>query len=153
MLCCATLSQEDFATCLAHCRVHMVTIRDSLISVGAEPSNLVLILQALADDSIGHSGEKDASDSFTSTYPAVLGQRPHWLNVRRCNIVKKVIREAKGGDAHHVCCLPSLLLVVLAVCRQCKYVLTYIPECSIWCTAILQSILTALSVVCCFIYA
>ena len=44
----------------------MVTIRDSLISAGAEPSDLVLILQALADDSIGHSGEEDASGPFTS---------------------------------------------------------------------------------------
>lgn len=85
----------------------MVTVRDSLISAGAEPSDFVFYFNPLEDDSIGHSGGENASGPFTELNPAVLGQSPHRLNVKRCNIVKKAIREAKGGDVHHVCCLPS----------------------------------------------
>ncbi|KAL0032089.1 hypothetical protein WJX77_004494 [Trebouxia sp. C0004] len=74
----------------------MVTVQDSLISAGAQSSDLEAILEALENDSIGHSREEEASGPFTELNPAVLGQSPLRLNVKRCNIVKMAIRGAKG---------------------------------------------------------
>ncbi|KAL3142405.1 hypothetical protein ABBQ38_002740 [Trebouxia sp. C0009 RCD-2024] len=74
----------------------MVTVQDSLISAGAQSSDLEAILEALENDSIGHSREEEASGPFTELNPAVLGQLPLRLNVKRCNIVKMAIRGAKG---------------------------------------------------------
>ncbi|DBB17403.1 TPA: hypothetical protein ACH3X3_014435 [Trebouxia sp. C0006] len=77
----------------------MVTVQDSLISAGAQSSDLEAILEALENDSIGHSLEEEASGPFTELNPAVLGQSPLRLNVKRCNIVKMAIRGAKGSSS------------------------------------------------------
>lgn len=103
---------KDCKICSAKCRVFMVTVQDSLISAGAQSSDLEAILEALENDSIGHSLEEEASGPFTELNPAVLGQSPLRLNVKRCNIVKMAIRGAKGGHvdcARDQCLLVSLL--------------------------------------------
>lgn len=74
----------------------MVSVRDALALAGAGQSDLAAILQALEDDRIGHKGEENACGPFTELNPAILGQPPYGLNVKRCNIVKKAIKHAQG---------------------------------------------------------
>ena len=74
----------------------MVTVQDSLILAGAQSSDLEAIFEALENDRIGHSRKDKASGPFTELSPDVLGQFPLQLNLKRCNIVKKAIKEAKG---------------------------------------------------------
>jgi len=79
-----------------HSAERMVSIREALELAGAQETDLEAILTALEDDSIGHKGEEDASGPFTELNPAVLGQPPHELNLKRCNIVKRAIKQAQG---------------------------------------------------------
>ena len=74
----------------------IVSVRDVLALAGARQSDLTAILQALEDDRIGHEGEEDACGPFTELNPAILGQPPYGLNVKRCNIVQKAIKHAQG---------------------------------------------------------
>ncbi|KAL3151213.1 hypothetical protein ABBQ38_013054 [Trebouxia sp. C0009 RCD-2024] len=74
----------------------MGTVQDALVVAGAQQSDLIGILQALEDESIGHKGEEDASGPFTELNPAILGEPPYGLNIKRCNIVKKAIKHAQG---------------------------------------------------------
>lgn len=74
----------------------MVSVHNALVLAGARQSDLALILEALEDDRIGHKGEEDACGPFTELNPAILGQPPYGLNVKRCNIVKKAIQHAQG---------------------------------------------------------
>lgn len=75
----------------------MITIQDSLILAGAQASDIEAILEVLENDSIGYRRDEEASGIFTELDPAVLGQSPLWLNVRRRNIVQRAIRDAKGA--------------------------------------------------------
>ena len=74
----------------------MVSVRDALISAGAGQSDLAAILQALEDDRIGYTGQKDACGPFTELDPAILGQPPYSLNLKRCNIVTMAVKHAQG---------------------------------------------------------
>ena len=89
--------------CLAERRNCMVSIQDVLALAGARQSDLALILEALEDDRIGYKGEEDACGPFTELNPAILGQPPYGLNVKRCNIVKKAIQHAQGGSLKCIC--------------------------------------------------
>ena len=121
---------KDCKICSAKCRVFMVTVQDSLISAGAQSSDLKAILEALENDSIGHSREEEASGPFTELNPAVLGQSPLRLNVKRCNIVKMAIRGAKGGHVNcardqchwfHCCTFLKICTCISLWCRQQKW--------------------------------
>lgn len=74
----------------------MVSVRDALALAGAQQSDLAAILQVLEDDRIGHEGEEDACGPFTELNPAMLGQAPYGLNLKRCHIVKKAVKHAQG---------------------------------------------------------
>ena len=89
--------------CLAERRNCMVSIHDALVLAGARQSDLALVLKALEDDRIGYKGEEDACGPFTELNPAILGQPPYGLNVKRCNIVKKAIQHAQGGSLKCIC--------------------------------------------------
>ena len=89
--------------CLAERRNCMVSVRDALALAGARQSDLAAILQALEDDRIGHRGEEDACAPFTELNPAILGQPPYGLNLKRCNIVKKAVKHAQGWSFKCTC--------------------------------------------------
>ncbi len=86
----------------------MISVRDALALAGAQQSDLIAILKALEDDSVGYKGEDDASGPFTELNPAILGQPPYGLNIKRCNVVKKAIKHAQGR------CLKCTCVVVCA---------------------------------------
>ncbi len=78
-------------------RPFVVSIREALVLAGAQQSDLRVILAALEQDSVGYQRGADASGPFTELNSAVLGQPPFGLNVKRCNIVKKAIKQSQGG--------------------------------------------------------
>lgn len=75
----------------------MISVRDALALAGAQQSDLIAILKALEDDSLGYKGEDDASGPCTELNSAILGQPPYGLNIKRCNIVKKAVKHAQGS--------------------------------------------------------
>ena len=114
--------------CLAKRSICMVSVRDALALAGARQSDLSAILQALEDDRIGHKGDEDACGPFTELNPAILGQPPYGLNVKRCNIVRKAVKHAQGWllkctcvivYARHLSTRAPVLMVCIAHACTC----------------------------------
>ena len=93
----------------------MVSVHKALALAGAQQSDLAAIFQALEDDRAGHRMEEDACGPFAELNPAILGQPPYGLNLKRCNIVKKAVKHAPDWSVKFTCVIISSVDVSISM--------------------------------------